>query len=193
MNQMLSTQLCTGIAEWFKQNTWFKGRFKTVVDYLRLDFPQSEMPGICVYYKGAPNLQNDRWNERGTIALDVVFSLQAQRNDRAKEIIETLEIIRGNLLTNPTYIQTFISANYVPGLIYLNTTTNMSDLNNLKSKMLNSKNGSIVITFTMDFAVNVYLNQKAMWLNNKDFYSPTEDVYHEIEMGDVEIILKNEE
>ena len=184
-NKILSTQLCTGITEWFKQNTYFNNTFKSFCDYLRIDFPQSEMPGISVYFEGAPNLQTNRWNEKGVIAIDVVFSLQNQRQERAKEIITTLEMVRAQLLDNPNYIQQFVSANYVPGLIFLNTTTNMRNLSNLKQKMLNAKNGSLVITFTMDYEISVYLNQKAMWLSNKDYYSPEVDIYHPIEIGEV--------
>lgn len=178
-NKILSNQLCTGIADWFKQNTYFNDAFKSIVDYVRLDFPASELPGVAVYFNKSPSTYTDIWNETGEIAIDVVFSLKSQRDQRAKEIIETLEMIKSQLLCNPNYILRFVESGYVPGLQRLVSRSSFDSIANLKSKMLNAKNGSLVITFTMDYSINIYLNQKAMWKNGYDYYSPTTKVYGE--------------
>lgn len=177
VNKTLSTQLCTGIMEWFKQNEYFNNTFKSIVDYVRLDFPSTELPGIAVYYYKSPSTYSDTWNEVGQIAIDVAFSLKAQRDQRAKEIIETLEMIKAQLLDNPVYIFTFVEENFVPGLQRLVTRSTFNDIANLKQKMLNAKNGSLVVTFSLDYSINIYLNQKALRENNVDYYSPTKEIY----------------
>lgn len=192
MSSILSTDLCTGIAEWFRQNTYFNGYFKSINDYVRLDTPTSELPSISVYFKDPPQLYRNQWNETGKVAIDVAFSLKEQRSERAKEIITALEMIRGNLLTNPSYIQKFVSTNYVAGLLKLNTQTEMPNLSELKQKMLNPKNGSLVITFAMYYEISVLLNQRAMWKQKKDFFSPIQEVYNEGELGNIDVILEKE-
>lgn len=191
--QILSTYLCTGLAEWFKQNTYFGETFKTIVDYARTDFPVAEMPGLAVYFMDSPSLERNSWNEVGKIAVDVVFSLGAQRNERAAEIITVLETLRANLLNNPVYAQQYISENYVPGLVRFGVSTNFANLGQLKSKMMDRRNSSLVITFSIVYEISVLLNQRAAWRNNKDLYSPQTDVYHEVQgINEVEVILKEQ-
>lgn len=180
--QILSSQLATGVAEWLKQNTYFNNYFKSINDYLRIDVPFSELPALCVYWSGAPSTQNNSWNEVGNLAIDVMFSLKEQRGEKAKEIIEGLEMIRAQLLSNPVYIQKFVSQNYVPGLIKLNTNNNFNSLQDLRQKMLNAKNGALVFQFNMYYEINIYLNQRMAWANGKDFFSPKTDVYFPTEV-----------
>lgn len=178
-NKVLSTQLCTGIADWFKANQYFGNTFKAIEDYLRIDFPVSELPGIAVYFNKSPSTIRDLWYETGTIAIDVVFSLRENRSERAKEMITILEMIKVQIYNNPLYIQQFVAKDYVPGLIRLTTQTAFNNISELKQKMLNSKNGSIVITFIMEYQISVLKNQKAMWENGYSYYSPENKIYQD--------------
>lgn len=186
-DKILSTQLCTGIAEWFKANTYFNNTFKAIEDYLRIDFPVSELPGISVYFNKSPSTMQNLWYEIGTVAIDVVFSLKENRSERAKEMIRILEMVKAQIYNNPSYIQQFVAKDYVPGLIRLTTKTAFNNIAELKQKMLNAKNGSIVITFLMEYQISIIKNQKAMWDNGYSYYSPTIPIYTEAE---VEVDLK---
>lgn len=178
-NKILSTQLCTGIADWFKANTYFNNTFKSIEDYLRVDFPVSEMPGISVYFNKSPSTMQNLWYEIGTVGIDVVFSLKENRSERAKELITILEMIKAQIYNNPLYIQQFVAKNYVPGLIRLTTKTAFNNISELKQKMLNSKNGSIVITFIMEYQISILKNQKAMWDAGYAYFSPEVPYYTE--------------
>lgn len=188
--QILSQYLCTGLAEWWKQNTYFGDTFQGIWDYLRVDTPLTETTSVCIYFADSPSLEQNQWNEVGKLAVDVTFNLKEKRDVRAAQIIGTLEMIRGQLLTNPVYAQQFISAGYVPGLIKFGTRTNFANLRDLKAKIMNPKNSTLVITFTINYEISVLLNQRAAWKNNKDYYSPTVDIYHEVN-GIREVVLED--
>lgn len=187
---ILSSQICTGVTNWFQNNVYLSDKIMTFSDYLRTDVPQQEMTALSVYFYKGPNTQTDFWNELGTIALDFVFSLRDQRSERARLIIETLEYVKANLYYNPSLITKYVNQGYAPGLKSLNIKTNNINLGDWKSKLLNSKTQSMTFTFTMDYKINIYLNQKYAVDNNKDFYSPNIDVYHTMTGSDVDVIIK---
>mgnify|MGYP001609338878 FL=1 len=127
MNTVLSTLLCEGLAAWFTSNTYFvqlinplNKLFKRVDYYYRIDFPQGEMTSISIYPIESDTVKNPS-KEIGQIGIDIVFSSGLERETRGKTIYHTLSTIRAQLLNNPNYIQQFLSANYVPGLQFINS------------------------------------------------------------------------
>jgi len=189
-NQILSTQLCTGIAEWFKANKYFNNTFKAIEDYLRIDFPMAELPGIAVYFHKSPSTMQNLWYEVGTVAIDVVFSLKENRSEKAREIITTLEMVKAQIYNNPLYIQQFVAKDYVPGLIRLTTKTAFNNISELKQMMQNSKNGAVVITFIMEYQISILMNQKAMWERGYSYYSPETKIYEDA-VVDVDLQINN--
>ena len=140
-SQMLSMQLCTGLTAWLSENAYFDGFFKSFNDYPRMDFVPNETPALSVYQGQHSGTSNDTWNEHGSINIELTFSIYESRDTFSKQVITGLEMVRAQLLSNPVYIMSYLSSNYVPGLLQLNASSNFPDLNKLKDKSLNAKNG----------------------------------------------------
>jgi hypothetical protein len=185
--QILSMQLCTGLVSWLEQNTYFNGFFKSFNDYPRLEFLPNETPSISVYMGNHQGTNDNSWYEEGVVDLEVTFSLYESRKEFSKQVIVGLEMLRVQLLTNPIYIISYIAENYVPGLQHLNTNNSFPDLNKLKDKNINAKNGCISFIMSLKYSINILANQRALWNNKKDFYSPINDIYNVVDTNKIVI------
>ncbi len=182
---VLSTELCRGIASWFQQNTWFKNifypqfpLFKQIDDYYRIDFPQGDMTALSIHPLSSDTVTEPS-KENGQISIDVSFSLGQQREYRGKQIYATVEAIRAQLLSNPTYIQTFLSTYYVPGLMMING-QNKIDYTRLNQQILSGA-PTTTIPIVLNYKIGILLNQRALWKRGLDFYSPLNQLYYPIE------------
>jgi hypothetical protein len=177
--QILSMQLTTGIVEWLKQNTYFDGFFKSFNDYPRLEFVPNETPALSVY-PGICDTVSNSWNEQGTINIEAMFSLYENRQYFSKNVIIALQMLRGQLLTNPVYIRDYLDANYVPGLLSISTNNAFVDIGKLKEKSIQAKNGCLGFVISLKYKINILANQKALWRQGKDYYSPVNTVYNPV-------------
>lgn len=182
--QILSIQLCQGVADWFSQSTNFVDEtgaqlFKEINPYLRLDNNLSQSPTVNIYPKQVNLRDLNAW-ETGVISVDIIFNLAKQRNAQYLSIITTLETVRANMLSPQTqaqYIQTFLGENYVPGLQMFQCRSQVIDMSELKNKMQNIKNSSIVFTLDFDYKISIWINQQYAWQHGYDYQSPYTPIY----------------
>lgn len=196
INTVLSSSLCSGIVEWVQQNKWFKSLmypgqplFKNSVDYYRIDFPQGDLTALGVY-----PINNDTTTEpgyeNGQIGIDIVFDLGSQREERAKQIYGTAEMVRAQFLSNPTYIQQFLSSQYTPGLLMING-QNKFDYAKLNSQILSGA-AATTLTIVLNYKISILLNQRALWAKGFDFYSPNCQLYYPINEITINTVITNQ-
>jgi hypothetical protein len=192
INTVLSSSLCSGIVAWVQQNEWFKSLiysgqvlFKNSVDYYRIDFPQGDLTALSVYPINNDTVTEPGY-ENGQINIDIVFDLGAQRENRAKQIYGTAEMVRAQFLNNPVYLQQFLSSEYAPGLLMING-QNKFDYAKLNSQILS---GAAVTTLSivLNYKISILLNQRALWAKGVDFYSPCQQLYYPINEITIDIV-----
>lgn len=190
VNTVLSTSLCEGIANWIVENSYFVDKFgintfKHIDSYYRIDIPQAEMTSVAVYPITADTKSQPKY-ENGIIGIDLNFNLQKQRDPRGYLIYSTVSQFRAQLLANPLYIQQYISSIYVPGLQMIQS-QNVTDMRKLMQQIQNGSYGNNTVTFELTYKIGILTNQRALWAQGFDFYSPTTQIYFPIETIDVEI------
>jgi len=178
--------LTTGIAEWFKNNTYFNGAFKEVYDYCRIDNIQGQFTSISVYLLPS-NTRAKPGKITGKVKIATSFSIGKQRENKFKEIRQVMNMIRGQLLTNPIYLQNYLSINWVPGLQWIQSQNDI-DYTTVEAALLRG-DGSTMIPIVLDYQIDILLNQRAIWAAGNDYYSPIDPIYHTIEHTEVEIEL----
>lgn len=185
-NRILSTSLATGIVDWFKANFFYKvdGKKRYYVhpnnmfNYCNTVVPAPQMPALSVWTTRSNNRSN-YWCEIGTVHIDVIFNTNKQLALLSKEFNEILSAIRAQLLNNKVYITDFL-ANYSPGLQLLPTMTE-TDMSKYKQTM-DKKEASYVHSFELNYQINIFLNQKAIWDSGLSYYSPYDEIYTDAEV-----------
>ncbi len=182
---VMSNSLTAGIGNWFSTNTYFAGFFKTINNYCRIDNPQSELDAVNVYLLPS-NTRTKPSKEIGRVKVVISFNLGEQRASRALQIYQILNAVRMQLITNPQYLQQYLSINYTPGLQMIQSTNDI-DFGLIETAILN-KAGTTAIPIILDYQISILLNQRALWRMGNDFYSPDTQIYHEIDEIDATII-----
>lgn len=175
---LLDNSLAFGIAEWFRTNIYFAGLFKVINSYNRIDVPQPELNSVNVYLLPT-NVRQMPCKVIGKVKIDVNFDLKQQNENKFKQIYQTLNAIRAQLLSNPNYIQQYLSINWVPGLqsIQLINEINYSTV----TQSLLKTAAVVTVPITLDYQIDILLNQRALWAAGNDFYSTNEVIYNQIE------------
>ncbi len=175
---LLDNSLAFGIAEWFRTNIYFAGLFKVVDSYNRLDVPQTELTSVNVYLLPC-NVRQKPCKVIGKVKIDVNFNIAEQRANKFKQLYQTLNAIRAQLLSNPTYIQKYLSINWVPGLqsVQLVNEINYSTV----TQSLLKTAAVVTVPIILDYQIDILLNQRALWAAGNDFYSTDTVIYNEVE------------
>jgi hypothetical protein len=184
-NRILSTSLATGVVDWFRANFFYNvdgiKRYyihpKNMFNYVNTAIPLPQMPALSVYTT-KNNITTNYWKEQGKVHLDVIFNTNQQLANLSKQFNEVLSAIRAQLLSNPVYITDFL-ANYSPGLQLLPTMTE-TDMSKYKQAM-DRKESSYVHSFELNYIIDIYLNQKAVWESGRDYFSPIDEIYTDLE------------
>lgn len=181
---ILSNGLTSGIASWFKDNSYFYDAFKSVFNYCRIDIPTQELDAVSIYLM--PNNDRQKPNKViGKVKIAVSFNLRDQREEKALHIYQVLDMIRVQLLTNPTYLQSYLSKEWTPGLQWIQSQNDI-DYSAIENSLLR-REGAVMIPIILDYQIDILLNQRAIWYAGNDYFSPVEEVYHTIEHIDSEI------
>lgn len=184
---LLSNGLTTGITEWIKQNTYFQNTFKGIFNYCRIDIPQGELPAVSVYLM--PSNTRQPTKEIGKVKIAVSFNLQAQRPERAVDFYKVLNMLRSQFITNPTYLQQYLSKNWTPGLQFIQSINDI-DFGAVEASLL-KKDGSTTIPIILDYQIDIFLNQRALWQAGNDYFSPATEIYHTVE--GIDTVIETEE
>ena len=184
INKVLSTSLCLGITNWILKNDYFKDplnpikpSFKQVDNYYRIDYPLVEMTGVSIYMLNSETVSEPQ-KENGQVAIQITFNLGEQRANRSALIYGNIEMMKANIISNPTFIQKYLSQNYVPGLTYINAQAK-ADYNLLNSQ-INNGQGATSIIITLNYKIDIYLNMKALQNEGYDLFSPYIKLYQPV-------------
>ena len=195
MNTVLSTSLCQGIKDWFNGNSYFVDifdnisvLFKQIDDYYRIDVAQGGFTSVCIY-PIISDTEKSPQKESGKIGINISFSGNINRESRGLFIYSTISAVRAQMLSNPVYLQTFLSNKYVPGLQLING-QNRTDYTKLNRQIFD-KSPTITALVELNYTIDIYLNQKALWLNGNDFYSPVTKIYDIIDGVDISLNTVN--
>jgi hypothetical protein len=197
VNQVLSTSLCRGIGAWLNMiidtNDWFIDEqgdkyFKDVVSYYRRDNPTFQSTSLCVYPSNS-NTVNQIWYENGIIKIDFNFNIGKTRETIWFEFLETTEALRANMVGSPEDMQTFLSKDYTPGLLWISS-QNKTDMSRLLQQVEQGTYGMNTITLEVQYRISIILNQKSMRQKGYDYYSPYRQVYQPIQGYDIDISLQ---
>jgi hypothetical protein len=122
------------------------------------------------------------------VVIEVTFNLQKQRSDRAKQIYDTMETIRGQLMNNPVYLQTYLQ-DYTPVLMWIQS-QNMIETSKYRDS-LSKREGSTTIPIYLDYRIGILSNQRALWALGYDFYSTGTVAYEENDGIEIDINTQN--
>jgi hypothetical protein len=181
-NKILSTSLAKGVVAWFKANFHYKDDLGATHYYIHpnnmyngayLINSAADIPSLAVWTT-KDGTSRDLWHETGTVHIDVVFGTYEQLAGLANQFNEVLTAMRAQILTNEVYIMSFLQ-DYTPGLLHL-ATLSETDMSKYRSS-LEKKDSAYIHSFELTYKINIYLNQKSIWAEGKDYFSPNKIIY----------------
>lgn len=183
VNKILSTSLVTGFVTWLKTNFNYFDEANTqkyyvlpdnIIEGAIVDQPTMQMPAISVWLT-KDNTNSSKWAEQGTLHLDVMFNTLNERSLLSKQLNEVLSAIRAQVLNNVNYIMVYLQ-DYSPGLLQLALTTE-TDMNKYREQLATTRSSTYTHSFKLNYSINIYLNQKALWAEGYDYRSPYKKIW----------------